>query len=182
MKETDIIEQLRSKLAFPTGRHLYGILGNYGDLQSFAAKLQEARIQDGQSSFPAPISVNQAILDTIPDEEFQNLVKDEARFPEPTATQVRRAFEAFLQQRLKQDGLLVLAELELLFAYNLELSNLRTLATDGQRIILLLPGKREGGRIILFPEISDGRSADCEGSEYTLPSQLVAENHLWELK
>jgi hypothetical protein len=48
------------------------------------------------------------------------------------------------------------------------------MAADDDRILLLLPGRRSGGRIIMFPEIEDGN--------YTLPPSLIAENHLWELK
>jgi hypothetical protein len=78
----------------------------------------------------------------------------------------------------------------MLFAYHLELNLLRTLAADDNRILLLLPGKRERGKIILFPDLGHGltqinvypgSSVSDEGS-YTLPSNLIAENHLWELK
>lgn len=172
MKETDIIEALRMRLAVQSGRHLYGVLGTYPGLEAFAKKLQEAKTVDGQP-FPAPISVNKGILNTIPDEEFRGLVENEAKRPEPTQAHVARAFDAFLRETLKSNGLVVLAHLELLFAYRLELSPLRTLAADTQKILLLLPGKREGSRIILFP--------DSDVGSYTLPPNLVAENHLWEL-
>jgi len=80
----------------------------------------------------------------------------------------------FLRSKLRGKGLVVLARLEMLFAYHLELNLLRTMAADDDRILLLLPGRRSGGRIIMFPEIEDGN--------YTLPPSLIAENHLWELK
>ena len=172
MKETDIIETLRMRLAVQVGRHLYGVLGTYPALDGFAKKLQEAKTVDGQP-FPAPISVNKGILKTIPDEEFRGLVENEAKRPEPTAAHVYRAFDTFLRETLKNNGLVVLAHLELLFAYRLELNSLRTLAADTHRMVLLLPGKREGGRIMLFPDSDEG--------SYTLPMNLIAENHLWEL-
>ena len=62
----------------------------------------------------------------------------------------------------------------LLFAYNLELNLLRTMAADEDRIILLLPGRRSGGNIIMFPDLTEGN--------YTLPTNLIAGDHLWELR
>lgn len=173
VKDTDVIETLRTKLAVPAGRHLYGVLGTYPVLDAFAKKLHHAKTTSG-ISFPAPLSVNRGILDSIPDHEFRQLTADEAKRPEPTAAHVARAFEAFLRSALKEQSLVVLAHLEMLFAYHLELNLLRTLATDDHRLVLLLPGKRERGQIILFPEADSG--------QYTLPMNLIAENHLWELK
>jgi hypothetical protein len=67
-----------------------------------------------------------------------------------------------------------MANLEMLFAYHLELNLLRTMAADADRVLLLLPGKREAGMIIMFPEMEHG--------SYTLPVNLIADNHLWELR
>ena len=173
MKDTDIIETLRTKLNVPGGRHLYGVLGTYPALEAFADQLRQARTTDGQR-FPAPLSVNRGILEAIPDDEFRQLVEDEAKRPEPTAAHVGRAFELFLRSKLRGKGLIVLANLEMLFAYHLELNLLRTMAADADRVLLLLPGKREGGRIIMFPDLEEG--------SYTLPTNLIAEDHLWELK
>ena len=173
MTDTEIIELLRSKLAMEGGRHLYGVLGPYPALEAFAKKLQQANTLDGKK-FPVPLSINRGILDMIPDDEFRKLVEDEAKRPEPTAAHVGRAFEAFLRANLQGKGLVVLANLEMLFAYHLELNLLRTMAADADRVLLLLPGKRERGMIIMFPEMEQG--------SYTLPVNLIAENHLWELR
>jgi hypothetical protein len=173
VKAADIVEALRAKLATPGGRHLYGVLGTYLQLNHFVSTLAQARTHDGRR-FPKPLNVNSEILKTIPDDEFRRLVADEAKRPEPTAAHVARAFEAFLRSKLQGRGLLVLAHVEMLFAYHLELNLLRTMAADDDRVLLLLPGKREGGRIIMFPDATEG--------SYTLPSNLIAENHLWELK
>lgn len=173
MRDTEIIEALRSKLAVPAGRHLYGVLGTYPRLRTFAKKLQQARTLDGRA-FPKPLSVNLGILQSIPDEEFRQLVESEAKRPEPTAAHVARAFESFLRSKLRGKGLVVLANLEMLFAYPLELNLLRTMAADDDRILLLLPGQRIGGKVTLFPDLDEG--------SYTLPVNLIAENHLWELK
>lgn len=173
MKDTEIIEALRSKLAVPGGRHLYGVLGGFSALKEFSSRLQEAKTTDGRR-FPKPLSVNHGILGAIPDEEFKHLVENEAKRPEPTAGHVAKAFETFLRSKLRGKGLVVLTNLEMLFAYHLELNLLRTMAADDDRILLLLPGRRSGGRIVMYPEIDEGN--------YTLPSNLIADNHLWELK
>ena len=173
MKDTEVIEALRSKLAVAPGRHLYGVLGTYQDLNAFANKLRQVKTPDGRR-FPKPISVNRGILNSIPDDEFRTLVKNEAKRPEPTAAHVSRAFESFLRSQLRKNDLILLANLEMLFAYHLELNLLRSLAADEDRVLLLLPGKREGGKIIMFPSLDEGK--------YTLPTNLIAENHLWELR
>ena len=172
MKDTEIIEGIISKLNIPGGRHLYGVLGTYQALKSFEKKLQQAKTPDGKK-FPKSLSVNKGILDAIPDEEFRHLVENEAKRPEPTAAHVAKAFEAFLRSNLKGNGIIVLSNLEMLFAYNLELNLLRTMATDDDRILLLLPGHRSGGQIVMFPDSDEG--------SYTLPINLITQGHLWEL-
>jgi len=172
MRDTEIIEALQRKLAVPGGRHLYGILGSYQQLAAFAEKLQEARTPEG-GYFPAAVSLNNGILQSIPDEEFRHLVENEAKRPEPTVKHIARAFESFLRKTLQQQGLTVLVQLELIFAYQIELYLLRTLAADDYRLILLLPGKRQGGSVVMFPDYGEGN--------YRLPSNLIADNHLWEI-
>lgn len=173
MKDTEIIEALRSKLTVPGGRHLYGVLGSYPALAAFSKKLRQAKAPDGRR-FPKPMSVNLGILKSIPDDEFRQLVENEAKRPEPTAAHVAKAFEMFLRSKLRRKGLVVLSNLEMLFAYHLELNLLRTMAGDEDRILLLLPGKRISGKLIMFPDLDEG--------SYTLPTNLIAENHLWEVK
>ena len=172
MSIADIIESLRSKLTVPTGRHLYGVLGSYRSLDKFAKELHRARTPEGDY-FAKPLNVNQGILSAIPDAEFRNLVANEAKHPLPTATQVAKAFEAFLRGALSSDGLVVLSNFEILFAYHRELNLLRTMAADDNRLLLLLPGKRSSGKIIMFPEMQD--------ADYVLPINLIADNHVWEL-
>ena len=173
MKSTEIIEALRSKLTLPGGRHLYGVLGSYALLAAFSGKLRQAKAPDGRR-FPKPISVNRGILNAIPDDEFRQLVENEAKRPEPTAAHVAKAFEIFLRSKLQGKGLIALSNLQMLFAYNLELNLLRTMAADDDRILLLLPGRRSSGKIIMFPNPDEG--------SYTLPTNLIADNHLWEVR
>lgn len=173
MNAANIIEALRTKLAMPGGRHLYGILGSYRELREFSSTL--ARVDDPEGKpFPKPLNVNLAILRAIPDEEFKKLVINEAKRPEPTAAYVARAFDGVVRTAMLEKRVLVLSQLEMLFAYHLELNVLRTLAADDKRIVLLLPGKRHGGKVMMFPGLSD--------ESYVLPTNLIADNHLWELK
>jgi hypothetical protein len=173
MKPADIVDALRTKLSMPGGRHLYGVLGTYEQLRTFSSVLQTSTNVDGQK-FSQPINVNLAILKAIPDEEFKKLVADEAKRPEPTAAYVAKAFDTVVRREVLGKQLLVLAHLEMLFAYHLELNLLRTLAADDQRVLLLLPGKRYGGKVIIFQGVAEGN--------YALPTNLIADNHLWELK
>lgn len=171
MKRTDIIIALRKQLDNPVGRHLYAILGSYNGLQHFSERLEEATLTDG-TKFPSPISVNNGILNFFSDEQFREIVTNEARLPDPTRTSVRMAFESFIRESFKRTPILILKDLELIFAYNIDLSPLRTLSTDKQRIILLLPGKFSGKRIVMFPNI--------EG-EYQIPQGIIADHHIWEV-
>ena len=173
MTDVQIIDEIREKFANPVGRHLYGILGSYKRLEEFSKKLYNVKTQDDKE-FPLPISLNWGIMESIPDDDFKFLVEHEAKWPEPTAAHVKRAFEEYIRSLIKQQDIIILANVELLFAYNLELSILRTLATDEKRIILLLPAKKEAGKIIMFP--------DLKNNEYTLPTNLIADNHIWQLK
>ena len=173
MRTTEIIEAIRQKLAVPGGRHLYGVLGTYTQLDGFVKKLTQAKTIDGKP-FPMPVNVNRSILDAIHDDEFKQLAENEAKRPEPTAAHVARAFEQFLRANFNGKGILVLSNLEMLFAYRVELNLLRTMAADEDRVLLLLPGRRSSGRIIMFHEMGE--------SDYTLPTNLIADNHLWEVR
>jgi hypothetical protein len=63
---------------------------------------------------------------------------------------------------------------EILFAYDLELNCLRIRATNQKHILILLPGEKVGDRITLFHEAASN-------NHRSLPTNLVPENHLWEL-
>jgi hypothetical protein len=76
---------------------------------------------------------------------------------------------------LGDNHLLILKHLELSFAYSLNLSVFRTRATNQHHILLLLPGERRGEGITLFHE-ADPRF------HRSLPGNLIADNHIWELK
>lgn len=172
MKDTEIIENLRLKLSKDVGRHLYGILGYYEDLNSFMKTLKQAKTVDGEN-FPDALSLNVGIIESIPDEEFKHLVENEAKRPEPTSAHVSRAFENYIRTILNENDLIILKDLELLFSYGCELNILRTLSTDEKKIILLLPGKKVGESIIMFYNLGVG--------DYSLPLNLIANDHLWQI-
>ena len=172
MKSVDIVENLRIKLTRPVGRQLYGVVGSYSALDEFAGLLCKAKDVEG-NQFHEPVSVTRGILDAIPDEEFHELSASEAKMPSPTAKHVAMAFEKFLRFRMGGEGLLVLIDLEMLWAYHLEFGILRTLAADSFQVLLLLPGRLSGGRVIMYSEAAEGT--------YVLPDSLIAEDHLWEL-
>jgi hypothetical protein len=75
---------------------------------------------------------------------------------------------------LKDASLLALKNLEILFAYDLELNCLRIRAANKKHILMLLPGERVGDRIILFHEAPSN-------NHRTLPITMVPEDHIWEL-
>lgn len=173
MNDAEIIGALRNRLNVKVGRHLYGILGSYEALERFSATLQQVNTIEGVP-FPAPLSVNREILEAIPDEEFKELAENEPKRPEPTMQHVKKSFETFLRSQLQNHDLLVLGGLEMLFAYHVELNLFRTLGTDNKKIILLLRGKRNRQQeVIMFPDLTE--------DIYILPTNFIAENHMWEL-
>ena len=177
MKDIEIISVMGKKLEIPVGRHLYGILGTYSDLEHFKKTLKTAVYED-EKPYPLPISVTSCLLNAFSDEEFHRIVTDEAKRPEPTRKSIAAEFNSFIRKTITDQKLIVLEDLELLFAYGIDLYPFRTQATDDKRIILLLPGLRKNGVIYLYSEKSTLIPLQ---NEVILPSNLIAEDHLWEL-
>jgi len=169
-----VISELREKLQFEVGRHLYGVLGTYARL----AKLEQAALSqalDPQGNhFPPPINVNRELLGRIGDEDLRRLVRDEARRPQAIQRRLGQELDSLVADLLQARHFVILKQLELLFAYELDLSVFRTRATNQSHILLLLPGERRGDHVVLFHE-ADARF------HRTMPPNLIAENHLWEL-
>jgi hypothetical protein len=170
-----VISELREKLQFSVGRHLYGLLGTYAQLTEFEqADLAQARDPHG-NPFPSAINVNRKLLARIGDDDLRQLVRDEARRPQAIQRRLGQELDNLLGDLLQKDHLLILKQLELTFAYNLDLSVFRTRATNQNHILLLLPGERRGEHIALF------HGADPRFHRF-LPGNLIADNHIWELK
>lgn len=171
MKDEEITDQLRAKLTSPTGRHLYAVLGSYGALERFAEKLTTTSAT-GNSMFPMAVSVTQGILDCISDEGFAHEGSQELAVPEVAARLVQNAFNDFLSEYVLKHGLTVLRDWELAVAYDCDLHLLRERATDSHRVVLLLPGKRSGGNVMLFPLLP--------GGDLKLPGGILTDDHIWE--
>jgi hypothetical protein len=169
-----VITELREKLQFSSGRHLYGVLGTYSQLERFEVQdIGQATLPDG-NPFPSSTNMNRSLLTSIQDDDLKRLVRDEARRPQAVKRALNKALNGLLGTLLSESNLLILMNLEIIFAYGLNLSLFRTRATNQNHILLLLPGERRSAHITIFHE-SDTRF------HRPLPTNLIAENHLWEL-
>ena len=158
----------------PTGRHLYVVLGTYERLGRYErVDFREARSPNNQL-LGSPLNVNHQLLERIPDEELKRLVQTEASRTESVKDRLAKELDLVVGEKLNAASFLALKNLEIVFAYDLELNCLRIRATNQKHILVLLPGKKVGDRITLFHEASPS-------SHRTLPTNLVPENHLWEL-
>ncbi len=170
-----IISEFRKQLKNQSGRHLYVVLATYDQLASFEKNdLTQAATAEGQA-FPKPLNFNLALLANIEDEDLRKMVRDESRRPKAVESQLNQAFENLLHSYYNSQTLLIMKQCELMFAYHLDLSKLRTYATNQNHLLLLLPGKVVSNQILLFYE-ADQRF------QTQFPGQLVTENNLWELK
>jgi hypothetical protein len=170
----EINSQLRQKLEMPTGRHLYVVLGTYERLERYERiDFREARSPANQK-LGEIVNINHQLLQRIPDDELKRLVETEASRVESVKARLLKELDALVDERLNASSFLALKHLEVVFAYDLELNCLRIRAANQKHILLLLPGEKRGDRITLFHEAPPNRHR-------TLPSNLVPENHLWEL-
>lgn len=169
-----IISELRDKLRFEVGRHLYGVLGTYEQLARFEREdLGQARDPEGRP-FPAPLNLNAALLARIGDDDLRQMVNDEARRPQTVRYHLNRELDSLLSELLQRSHFLIFKQVELLFAHNLDWSVFRTRASNRNHILLLLPGEKRGDQIALFQEATPR-------FHRVLPANLLADNHLWEL-
>ena len=170
----EINTQLRQKLEMPTGRHLYIVLGTYERLERYEkVDFREARSPTGQR-LADPVNVNHSLLDRIDDNELKRLVQTEASRSESVKDRLSKELDNLVAEKLDGGSFLALKNLEILFAYDLELNCLRIRATNQKHLLVLLPGEKIGDRITLFHEAPPH-------NHRTLPTNLVPENHLWEL-
>lgn len=174
MTGPQITSELRNKLQFEVGRHLYGVLGGYGQLARFEQDdLAQSRTPQGDQ-FPRPVNLNHALLARIEDAGFRALVADEARRPVAALRRLEQDLALLLSNLLEQNHLVVLKQFELLFAFGLDFAVFRTRATNQNHIVLLLPGERRGDHVTLFHEAEPR-------FHRVFPGNIIADNHLWEL-
>ena len=169
-----IISELGEKLQVYIGRHLYGVLGTYNQLAHFEQEDLGKAMMPGGSSFPEVVNLNHHLLANIDDEDLKRLVQDEAKRPQSVNRTLNNTLNSLIGSLLTDSNVLILKNLELVFAYNLDLSIFRTRATNQKHILLLLPGERRSDHVMIFHESS-------ARFHRPLPSNLIAENHLWEL-
>jgi hypothetical protein len=172
---SQITTNLRENLQIEIGRHLYAVLAGYAQLEAFERnELAQARKMDGES-MPKVINLSRSLLDRIGDNDLRDLVKQEGKYPTGVKRKLDHEFDALLANLLSQEHFVILKNLELLFAFALELETIRARANNQSHILLLLPGEKRGDQIFLFTEAE-------RRFHRQLPFQLIAENHLWELE
>lgn len=169
-----ITSELRDKLQVSIGRHLYAVMGACAQLAQFEqADLGQARDVHG-NPFPQPVNLNRELLARIGDQDLRRLVHDEARYPQSVQHRLNQQLQGLLRDYLQSNPFLILKQLELMFAYELDFSAFRIHAANQNHILLLLPGERRGEHITIFYEAEPR-------FHRTIPENLVADNHLWEL-
>jgi hypothetical protein len=171
---TDILGFLQQNLSNNIGRHLYAVLGTYSQLDKFTKTAINHAKQPNGEPFPKPISLNQVLLDSFDPDSLQEMIHKELKRPQNTQDKLNRAFDEFLRISREETKFLILKDLELLFAYSLDVSRLRLWASNQQHLLILLPGENRSDQIYLFPEVSDEES-------FKFDNQLFSENNIWEL-
>jgi len=169
-----IIQDLVQKWEETGKRHLYLVLGRCAELEALARELSNARMPDRQS-VGNPLHVNAVLLERLKQQnKLDELDGGEAKYPTMVREKLASEFEAALKEALDKKRVVVLTDLELLFAFDLDLALLRLHATNGRHVVLLLPGERVGERVMLFHETE-------ERFQRQLPMNLVMDTHIWEI-
>ena len=174
---------LRENLQIDSGRHLYGILGTYAQLAAFETEiLSQINLlpqEPGNGSATAVchqvVNLNFALMERIGDEDLRDLVRSEGKRPQTIQRRLNLTFDSLLANLLEKDHFIILKQIELLFAYDLDLQTIRARASNQNHILLLLPGEKRGDHVALFTEANSRFHRE-------LPYQLIADNHLWELE
>jgi len=174
LSHPEVNSALKDKLANQAGRHLYVILGTYESLDRYErVAFPELRDPDG-AKLPKPVNVSRTLLDRFQDEELQKLAGSELRQINHIKDRLYNEFDQILVKGLDQSSALTLKQVELLFAFDIELDKVRIRGVNQKHILLMLPGEKSGERITLFHEASPEWHR-------TLPQALVPEDHLFEL-
>lgn len=108
------------------------------------------------------MNINRRLLDRIKDDELKELVQTEASRSASVKKRLIDELDALVADELVSKSLLALKNVELLFAYDLELNCLRIRATNKKHILLLLPGERGGDRITLFMKPLSTITGPCQ--------------------
>jgi len=155
------------------GRHLYGVLGSYEQLDRFEKDYLSQAKEDGHP-FPKPINLNRELLARVPDSDLRKLVKDEPIRRDAIRDRLKLELEGLLKHLFQRHYFVILKQIELILAYELDLSVFRLEAANRNHLLLLLPGKQQGTTITLFHEATSA-------FQRTLPDTLITGDNLWEL-
>lgn len=163
-----ILQELgRLFLAPATDRHVYAVYGPYGHLRPFQKRLKEETARGsfnnamGQVEF---LSVNQDLIAFIDAKGLGG--KAERLSADGREDEMRRllsdAFRDLVTSKIETPGTLglVVADLELLYAYDLgnnALPFLRQVAINGKRVCVLVPGALRDGRLWIFDHDPESR-------------------------
>lgn len=169
----EIMRELGDRWGDHGKRHLYLVLGSAAALTQFEKDLAFAKNAD-REPLQAPLSVNQELMKRLPDAELDNLVQGEAKYPSAVSHRLTDAFKSVVSGALISHSIVVLKDFELIFAFDIDLAELRLQAANGKHIVLLIPGHFSGDRIVLFHEADDR-------FQRGLPTNLVMDSHIWEI-
>lgn len=175
LSDSDVNSALKGKLANQAGRHLYVILGTYEALDRYERVAYPELTDPEGKKLPKPVNVSRILLDRFQDEELQKLAGSELRQINHIKDRIYNEFDQILVNGLSESSTLTLKQVELLFAFDIELDKVRIRGVNQKHILLMLPGEMTGERITLFHEASPEWHR-------TLPQALVPEDHLYELK
>lgn len=178
-----ITTTLRENLQIDSGRHLYGVLGTYSQLATFEKDIlsqvnllpQELDHINKDQPGHSVVNLNFALMDRIGDDDLRDLVRSEGKRPQTIQRRLNLTFDSLLANLLEENHFIIIKQIELLFAYDLDLQTIRARASNQNHILLLLPGEKRGDHVALFTEANSRFHRE-------LPYQLIAENHLWELE
>ena len=96
----EINSQLRQKLAMPTGRHLYVVLGTYDRIDRYErVAFREARSPDDKPLGPA-LNINLTLLQSIERRRAEVAVRNEAGMPETVKKQLADELDALVANEL----------------------------------------------------------------------------------
>lgn len=174
LSDPEVNSALKGKLANQAGRHLYVILGTYAALDRYERSAYPELRDIHGVEMPSPVNVSRTLLARFQDEELQKLAGSELRQTNHIKDRLYNEFDQILVDGLKESSALALKQVELLFAFDIELDKVRIRGVNQKHILLMIPGEMSGERITLFHEASPEWHR-------TLPQALVPEDHLFEL-
>ena len=167
---SEVVQLLREKLTIQSGRHLYAVLGTFDQIEAYKAEAAA-----GAADFASPRNLTYDLLGMMDEPTFSELLQKEATRPLAVRAQLNELLVKYLADSLAAGLLLTLEGLELLFTYELEFSPIRIAATNNRHLLLLVPGQRRNGGVNVY------HTGD-ERFRRSLPANLIADDHLWELK